>query len=623
MLVILFAVSALVLAAISLEFGSKLILQNNESQANFIANHVRETIDDRFQHKITLFQTLTDTPFLQQFVKDSNERFANMQEPDKYITSVNDDWITADKDEITPYMQSLIDNPLSKQLQKTQSTITNHNGEKIIAEIILTNAYGVNVAQTGKTTDYIQNDEEWWIQAKENGVFIDNVNIDESAGVYSIDIAIAMEDYDGNFIGVRKVVWKYSDVLQQLNRIESEFGGKVDIVLTTQEGKTIYQSAPDWFEQIKEKIPFQPVSAVKQVQATPKPLVESYSYSQSQGFGNHDGLGWFVIVNLDNAKIVEPLFNFQLMEVGLIFVIIGFASFATLSFSKSLNKKINTLSKTTEKIADGDYDTKVDVKEKDEFYDLVHSINMMGAKLQSNQKKTLEEERLSTIGEISAKIAHDMRNPLSVLKNTAKIMKIKKISGTEKYTPIMEDCIERLSHQVEDIMDYLRDRPLQLEQINLQPFLEDIVKETKCNRNIWCQIDCPDLQMNGDKYKLRSAILNIMHNAKQAIGKENGWIKVDCKIMQDQIMLQISNSGPVIPEQYMQKIFEPLFTTKQRGTGLGLRSVLKIVDEHHGNISVRNNPVTFTIQIPTIMVNSNNEHLGSSTFSLRGELCKN
>ncbi|WP_148679356.1 sensor histidine kinase [Candidatus Nitrosopumilus koreensis] len=155
-----------------------------------------------------------------------------------------------------------------------------------------------------------------------------------------------------------------------------------------------------------------------------------------------------------------------------------------------------------------------------------------------------------------------------------------------------------MSHQVEDIMGYLRDKPTSYSIFDLNSFMDDASKNISFGKSIQLTIQCPMITITADKYKLQSAIINILHNAKQAIGNNSGWIKINVCEESDEIVMTISNSGPPIPEGYMDKIFEPLFTTKQRGTGLGLRSVVKIVNEHHGTVSVNNDPVTFSIRLP-------------------------
>ena len=103
-------------------------------------------------------------------------------------------------------MQELIDNGLSKRLKEKIDFYEKKYGYRIFGEVFITNKYGANVAQTGKTTDYRQDDEKWWQVAKDKGLYVEDVEYDESADVYSIDIGIRVEDLKGNFLGVIKVV---------------------------------------------------------------------------------------------------------------------------------------------------------------------------------------------------------------------------------------------------------------------------------------------------------------------------------------------------------------------------------------------------------------------------------
>jgi signal transduction histidine kinase len=103
----------------------------------------------------------------------------------------------------------------------------------------------------------------------------------------------------------------------------------------------------------------------------------------------------------------------------------------------------------------------------------------------------------------------------------------------------------------------------------------------------------------GDKIKLESLMYNLIINSVQ---KLNGNGTITIKADEDDILkkskITISDDGDPIPEEFLFKIFEPLITTKQHGTGLGLASCKKIIDQHDGLISVSNNPVTFTIILP-------------------------
>ncbi len=311
---------------------------------------------------------------------------------------------------------------------------------------------------------------------------------------------------------------------------------------------------------------------------------------------DHYDLG--LVVKIDKADLLATVNVFETWSVIQIIFAGGIIFFPAIMFSRSILKPLKKIQAASKLISQGNFVAPMDVGGVSEIQSLNKSICEMAQQLEKNKKQELMHERLTTIGEMSAKIAHDMRNPISVLKNATKILKLKNIPGTEKYISLFEDSIERMSHQVEDIMGYLRDKPTSYSIFDLNSFMDDASKNISFGKSIQLTIQCPMITITADKYKLQSAIINILHNAKQAIGNNSGWIKINVCEESDEIVMTISNSGPPIPEGYMDKIFEPLFTTKQRGTGLGLRSVVKIVNEHHGTVSVNNDPVTFSIRLP-------------------------
>ena len=111
-------------------------------------------------------------------------------------------------------------------------------------------------------------------------------------------------------------------------------------------------------------------------------------------------------------------------------------------------------------------------------------------------------------------------------------------------------------------------------------------------------IEKSDLVVHGDLFQLGIACANIINNSIQSFEGKTGEISI--KFLEDEnyATIEISDSGPGIPEKVLPMIFEPLFTTKQKGTGLGLVSCKNIVKNHGGQVTVKNNPTTFSIQIP-------------------------
>jgi len=171
-------------------------------------NIEEEILDDFMQEsssKIREALKLVYSPEIQSILKDSNAEFFALEKPYALIDERNDEWILAEDDEVTPFMETILGNKASTFIQNVLNKDKMKPTDFVYAEIILTNAYGANVAITGKTTDYKQWDEQWWIIAKQDGVSMKN-GFDESAGVQSLDMSFRIQDEYGRFLGVVKFV---------------------------------------------------------------------------------------------------------------------------------------------------------------------------------------------------------------------------------------------------------------------------------------------------------------------------------------------------------------------------------------------------------------------------------
>jgi len=215
-------------------------------------------------------------------------------------------------------------------------------------------------------------------------------------------------------------------------------------------------------------------------------------------------------------------------------------------------------------------------------------------------------ERLTAIGELSARLAHDLRNPLSVIKNTVEIMEHKQRLSIEDrviYFGRLNRAIERISHQIEDVLDFVR--PINLTLNN--NLVNEIIASTieKIAKPDHVKITMPEnfVYLVCDSTKIEVALTNLIMNSIQAMNNSG---QVDIRLFEDQkgVVIQVGDRGCGIPDDVMPKIFEPLFTTKQEGTGLGLASCKKIIEQHGGTISVSSAPgkgTVFTIHIPRNM----------------------
>jgi signal transduction histidine kinase len=226
--------------------------------------------------------------------------------------------------------------------------------------------------------------------------------------------------------------------------------------------------------------------------------------------------------------------------------------------------------------------------------------------VEEKTSQVLKSERLSAIGELSGRLAHDLRNPLSVMKMSIDLIKQTpqdtKISDPNliKRIDLIEKSIDRISHQVDDVLGYVRHSPLNLANTSLCELVQNSLDKVNIPKDVDVNVSKNNININCDTIKLDAVFINLIVNSIQAM---HGGGKIEIKISDKDNMaiLEFIDSGDGIPDENMSKIFEPLFTTKQKGTGLGLASCKNIVEQHQGKISVTNNPTTFTIILPKLL----------------------
>lgn len=212
----------------------------------------------------------------------------------------------------------------------------------------------------------------------------------------------------------------------------------------------------------------------------------------------------------------------------------------------------------------------------------------------------MRTQRLRAIGELSSRVAHDLRNPLGIIKNAVELIEMSSTYNTDeklqKRIGMIKNASERMLRQISDVLDFVRTRPLQLEKNSLSMILESSLKSI-IPKSIKITKPNNDVSIMCDSKYLELVFGNIITNAIQAMEK-SGEIKVRFKQNKKYVKIEIEDSGPGIPEEKREQIFDPLYTTKPSGTGLGLVTCKNIVEQHGGNISFRNNPTIFEINLP-------------------------
>ena len=350
--------------------------------------------------------------------------------------------------------------------------------------------------------------------------------------------------------------------------------------------------------------------------------ISDLTKSESVGDKNFGQLmEMYVPIKSDSGKIIGVIETYASMDLvntyienanKIIFLItiIGISvvggiillTFAT--FRKNVINPILGIHKQAKLIENGQLDIKSQSIGYDEVRKLGNEVEIMASKLKEQQAKIAKTERLSAIGELAARLAHDLRNPLSVMKNSLLLIRHKYGTQPESMNDFdrIDRSVSRMSHQLENVMDFVTARKLTTSEKSLNEILKNAVEKANIPDSIKVNLSSEDMVLNCDSAKLEIAFDNILVNAKQAIGN-SGTIDIGTKHDENLVKIEISDSGSGISEDVLPKIFEPLFTTKQEGTGLGLPSCKSIIEQHGGHISVKTElgkGTTFVITLPIV-----------------------
>src|SRR5574337_1170763 len=229
----------------------------------------------------------------------------------------------------------------------------------------------------------------------------------------------------------------------------------------------------------------------------------------------------------------------------------------------------------------------------------INLIFILRNNLKQSNEVLIKNEKMSAIGNLSARISHDLRNTLTVIKSEVSLISLQDIKDEKMIERLrhLTHAIDRMDNQIGGVLNFVRERPLKIEQFSSNTLIANTLENISVPDGIQIVTPEQNVSMIGDLAQLEIVLSNIIINSIQAIG-ESGKITISIEDKLDTFVISVTDTGHGIPEKYISKIFEPLFTTKQRGTGLGLASCHTIIKSHGGEMWVKNNPTTFFIKLP-------------------------
>ena len=238
-----------------------------------------------------------------------------------------------------------------------------------------------------------------------------------------------------------------------------------------------------------------------------------------------------------------------------------------------------------------------------QFIGTVHVVSDI-TELKNLRERVIKTERMAALGEVAARVAHEIRNPLVSLGGFARRLEKKLNGGLKEYADIIAKEVGRLEDLLNEILSFVKETRIQKERVEAQKLMEEVISLTRSeidDRGISLIREFGDpVEIYVDPNRVKDALLNIIKNAIQAL-ENHGTITLKIYRKNKTCILEIRDTGPGIAEEDLLFIFDPFYTTKKTGTGLGLTITHRIIEEHDGRIEVESKTgegSTFRVVIP-------------------------
>ena len=320
--------------------------------------------------------------------------------------------------------------------------------------------------------------------------------------------------------------------------------------------------------------------------------------------------------------------NHLVLVVGIFFIILLLSIPISVMLQRFISEPILSLAQTAQKVSKlTDYSLRATYEGKDELGVLYSGFNEMLSQIQSRdqtleeyrsnleelvnertreleaaQKELVSKEKLAVMGTLSAMVSHEIRNPLGTIRNT--VFNIKHLVSKNNYElgpelDRIERNVVRCDHIIEELLDFTRLQERSFEPVDIDPWLNELIDEQTVPEELDMTISLKaQVVAEIDIESFRRAVINVIQNGIQAMTKTKTGKKseqpsqkemkltVESRVHEGRVELSIADTGEGIPQENLNKIYEPLFSTKSFGVGLGLPIVKGIMEQHLGGIDI-------------------------------------
>jgi signal transduction histidine kinase len=460
-----------------------------------------------------------------------------------------------------------------------------------------------------------------------------NIFNDDVSGEDTIFVGVPIIDKKGNFIGmlIGLATIKYSMLTALFSRIlELKAGRSGYAYLVDGNGRTIFHRHR--LEIGEDFSHVAPVAEVLKGEAGAVLTVDKMGVSIISGYAPVPGTDWGLVTREKWDDIVAPIRNYGRLLLGLV---VAGAILSVLLIYVAIARVLRPISALTQgakRIAEGDFSYSISAKTGDEIEILADHFNKMAsalkdsfaelehrlderkrvlqelrqyknrledlveertAELRKTQQELIKQERLAVLGHFTATVSHEIRNPLGTVRNSVYSIRDavdnNELERIARAAEIAERNIVRCDKIIEELLDFTRVNKFKPVRLDIDAWLKETLQEFDFSDELEISVDLNSgAEVEIDPENFLRAVVNVLVNAQQALENKSDpqRITVSTCVQGNRMELSTIDNGCGISPDIRDKIFEPLFSTKNFGIGFGLPTIKQIMEEHHGGIDI-------------------------------------
>ena len=331
------------------------------------------------------------------------------------------------------------------------------------------------------------------------------------------------------------------------------------------------------------------------------------------GVNVFEGMKAELHLGIREDSLKDTLLKMRYLTLPAIVFAILLGAAASILLSRFITNPLSEFTGFAKVLGKGEFGGRVEVRSRDEIGELAHSFNKLSMELKAAMEKMgeaytythlLQTEKLSSIGQISAGLAHELKNPVTTLKMLFQAF-MENPDMTKEDAAIINKEIEKIDNVLNSFLGFVKEKGFRFSEINIDKLIDRILSLASFDLDsygIVVQKDMTDSlpAITGDRALLEQVFLNLIINAVEAM-PDGGEVRISGKTDNNFVDIMIWDKGGGIPAELKAKVFNPFFTTKEHGTGLGLSIAYNIINAHRGELFFDTNEgvgTVFTVRLP-------------------------